>query len=338
MGWKGRLAAGFMGLVSLGAGLWFVGIVCFLYLAYSFFPRGPKKPTEKAQMGTHLPPRLILAGILFILSAVAVLSGGISSPLVFLVGGMIALLWPALRVFLPFSEVTPIPNTILLRSRYSPIGWFALAEFKPGPETFARAVSSYAGKLLVFTETGRAYALVSCITIGRKEAEVRVLSQLRSCAPSSGAFLLPLDSQEAAGVLRLKLSHRKLPREDLAEAAPRMSGVLVLECNEGRVVGASSCEVEGPSPSSRVPGKGTGIEGSPLIWEVLDGLGRRTKWPDPDAYSNLLDSMTATRGVPLGERIGEMESSGGQVTVRSLGGEEVSLSRSQLRAIISIYA
>lgn len=338
MGWGSRLVALFLGLVLLGVGLWPVGVLCFLYLTASFRPRGSKKATSKARSGVLLSRRRILAFVLFALSAVAVVSWGITSPTVFLAAGLVALLWPSLTRRLPFSQVVPVSDSVLLRSRYSPVDWCALAELKTGAEPFPRAVSSFAGTLLVFADTGKAYALARCRSLGGKGAEAKLLFQFRSAVPGTGAYLLPLDAEAAADVLRLKLSLTKLPPGDLAESASRASGVLVFDCDGRIILRAAVFDIEGPSRWSTLPGRGSELESAPLTWEVLEALGRRTKWPDPDPFSNLLDSMTATRGVPVAERIGSLEGAGAQVTVHSLAGEEVRVSRSQLRAILSIYS
>ncbi|MDG6910695.1 MAG: hypothetical protein JRN08_10040 [Nitrososphaerota archaeon] len=275
---------------------------------------------------------------MLVLSGVALSSGGVASPAAFLAGGMVVLLWPVLRPMLPFSEVAPVGDSILLKSKYSPVDWCALAELKPGAEAFPRAISSFRGTLLVFTDTGKAYALARCRSLSRKEAEERVLSKFRSSAPGTGAYVLPLDGEVAADVFRLKLSRTKLPSGDLAESAPSVSGLLVLDCDGRSIRSGAAFRVEGASPSSTLPGRGTGLESAPLTWEVLEAIGKRTRWPDPDSLSDLLDSMTATRGVPVAERIRTLEGSGAQVTVHSLTGEEVHVSRPQLRAILSIYS
>lgn len=338
MGWTLRFVALLVGFVAFGAGVWLLSLLCFLYLAISFRPRRSKRESAKEHRSIHIPVRQVFAGALLALSAVALASGGVLSPMILVIAGLALLLWPMLLPRLRISEVVPLGNSILLRSKYSPIGWCAIAELKPGAEPFPRAVSSFTGTLLVFMDTGRACALVACHSLGRREAETKLLSRFKFAAPSGGAYLLPLDSESAADVLRVKLSRTKLPAGDLAESASRVSGLLVLDCHGGRVSRAGAFEVEGASASSSLPGNPTDLESPPLTWEVLDTVGKRTKWPDPDSFSDLLDSMTATRGVPVGERIREMDGSGSKMTVHTLSGEEVQLSRPQLRAILTVYS
>lgn len=337
MGWASRLIAFVVGLASFGAGLWVAGILCFLYLAISLRPRRSKGAANVSRVGARVPRRFVLAGGLFALSALALTSGGTLSPAMLLAAGLAVLFWPRLPV-LPIWEVVPVADSILLKSKYFPAAWCALAELKPGSEAFPRALSSFAGTLLVFTNTGKAYALAKSWSATRREAEAQLLSHFKSSALETGAYLLPLESEAALDVLRVRLSRTRLPAGDLAESASKVSGILVLECGGERVLRASAYSVEGPSHSALFPTRSGELVSPPMTWEVLEAVGERTRWPDPDDLSNLLDSMTATRGVPAAEQIRTMEASEGQLTVQSLTGEKVHISRSQLRAIMSIYS
>jgi len=219
MGWGLRLFAAFVGLASFGAGLWPVGVICFAYLATSLRPRKSRDLKEKIG-GTHRAGlRHVLAAALLLLSAVALASGGALSPVVFFAGGMTVLLWPKVIRNSPSLELVPVANSVLLRPRFFPLTWVALAEFKAGSEAFPRALSHFTGTLLLFVETGKAYALASCRSLAKREAEINVLSQFKLSAPPGGAYLLPLDSGSAAGVLRVKMAPVRLPPGDLAESA-----------------------------------------------------------------------------------------------------------------------
>lgn len=339
MGWASKLVVGSLGFLLIGGPLWPVAVVCFLYLAIAFRPkRPPASPGSHPSSSLH--GRHFLAFALFLLSAVALALGGTLSPFVFLLGGAVVLVWPVLPALRPTGEAIPVGNSIMLRSRYFPLAWHSLAELKPGSESFTRALSSFSGTLMVFTETGRTYALATCLALGRKDAETELNRRLKSIAPGprAGAFLLPLDSEAAAGVLRQRVSRVRLPTEDFGKSASRVPGVLVLECLETVVRKAGAYEIDGPGPSVRVPSPGSRLDSPPLLWEVLDEVGKRTRWPDPDSFSGLLDSLVATKGAPLSERLRALEISGEDVTVQSLGGAEVHVTRPQLRALISIYS
>ncbi len=336
MGWKAKALAVLLGLMFVGLGAWPLGLVCLVYLAVSLRP----KSTGKAGQKRHIPVRILLAALLFILTAAAFASGGSLSPLVFFAAGAAALTWPIIAGSPPLTELTPVGDSILLKSKYIPFRWHSIAELKPGAEPFPMAASAFSGTLMMFTDSGRTYSAVECRASGRKEAEARVLAEFRSCSPAgrAGAFLLPLDSQSAADLLRLRLSPLRLRDGDLTKSAPGTSGLIILRCHGGMVEGASAFRIDGPAKSPGLPAGVRSFEAAPLTWEVFDAVGKRTRWPDPDGYSDLLDSMLATRGAPFTERLTQLESSGDRVTVRSLAGEPVAATRPQLRAILSIYS
>ena len=338
MGWMGRLFVAFVGAISFGVGLWFVGILSIIYLAISFRPRsknGGKEPGAR----NRLPMRLLLAGGLFVLSALAFGTGGTYSPIILFFTGVVVLFWSHLPVGTVFAEVVPVEESILLRSKYIPFLWYALAEVKPGPEDFPRAASFLAGKLVIFVDSAKAYALAECRALGRNNAEAQLLSRLKDSASSrqSRAYVLPLDAKPASALFTHQLSETKIP-DDLASHTSSLPGLVVVHAQGGIIVKASAYKISARTKSPSLPVRCRDIGKRPLLWELLESIGKRSRWPGPDAYSNLLDSVSATRGEPIGERLGGIEGSRGSVIVQSLGGEKLELSRPQLRAIISIYS
>ena len=340
MGWKMKLSALFLGVVLFEAGAWPLGLICLIYLALSVWPRRSGNPIAGAARTLRTSVRQGLALMMLILSAVAFASGGVFSPFVFLLIGVALFSWPSVLRRLPLTELVPQEDSILLRSKYTRLSWSALAEVKPGAEEFSRAVSSFGGRLLAFTDTGRVFSIATCSALSRKEAEAKILEVFRRAAPSgnAGAFLFPLDSKGAVGVIRLKLSKANFPLGRLAESASRISGAIVLDCDGGRVLRASVSDIDGPSSSPRLPAKPEAMVSPPLAWEIFESVGKRTRWPQPDSLSNLLDSMLATKGVPLAERVREFQTSGDLVKIRTLSGEDVQTSRAQLRALVSVYS
>jgi hypothetical protein len=339
MGWKSKLAAAFFGLLFLGSGLWPLGLLCILYLLLSF-RQGRGGSGGARPRSPRISHRSILGLFLLMLSSLSASAGGAPSPFVFLSAGAVVLAWPALVRIFPAGELIPQSDSILLRSRHIPFIWCSLAEVKPGAEHFPRSVSSFVGTLIVFTETGRTYSLATCLAMGRREAEAKVLSRFEasSSVGRAGAYLLPLDSVASADVLRLKLSRVSLRSDDLVKSVTRVSGVLVLECGMGKVSRASAYETKSGNRPVLLPGKNGEVDGQPLTWEVLDEVGKRVRWPAPDEYSNLLDSMSATRGALLSERLKTIEGAEGGVSLQGLSGAEVRVTRPQLRAIVSIYS
>ena len=276
---------------------------------------------------------------MFLLSAVAFASGGALSPFVFFAAGLASLFWRSLVRGLPRSDVVPVRDSILVRPRLMPFTWSAVAELKPGSDDFARAASSFSGKLLVFTDTGKVYSVPSCFALSRGEAEAKIMDEFRreALAGRAGAFLLPLDSIQATGVLSRNLSRMKYPMEQIARSAPRIPGALFIECGGGHVLRASVLD-QTPAPKPKLPGDPEVMSNPPLTWEVFESVAKGTRWPQPDSLSNLLDSMVATRGVPLAERVRGLETEGDGLKIQSLSGDEVRASRTQLRALVSLYS
>lgn len=338
MGAKVKFAAGVAGLLLIGGPLWPVALICFGYLALTFGLRGSAKKDSGRTSGEAL--RRVSALLLFALSAAAFASGGTLSPMMFFLGGVVALFWPRLTSFFRAEEVVPVENSILFRSKYLPFIWHALGELKAGSDSFPRALSSFSGTLFLFTDTGRAYALVTCCALGSRVAEAELSGQLRSWAlrTRTGAFPFPLDSQAACEVFRYEYARVTRPSEDLVTAAASLSGVLVLGCSESSVREAGAYEIGGRRRSAKLPGQRRALGSPPLLWEVLESVGQKTRWPDPDSCSSLLDSLNVTRGVPLGERVKSIEGSGNGVSLKSLGGVEVQITRPQLRALVSMYS
>jgi len=338
MGWKSKLLALFLGLAFFGVGAWPLGLLCFLYLVFTLRPKGTS--SGGGGFGPRLIPRLSAAGALFILAAIALGSGGTLSPLVFSLAGAVVLMWPSLIRRLPLSGLVPVRDSILLKSKFLPFRWYAIAEVKPGPDPFPMAAAAFSGTLFAFTDTGRTYCTVSCRASNRKDAEARLLCDFRSAAPAgrAGAYLLPLDSKGAADLLRIRLSPLKLPKAGFPSSLAHLSGLVFFECGRGRVNRASAYAVEGPAKTPLLPVRPDELEASPLTWEIFDAIGRRTHWPEPDRYSDLLDSMLATKGAPFAERLRSLEATGDELRVGPLGGESVSTTRPQLRAIVSIYS
>lgn len=339
MGYWGKIAAGVVGLLLVGGPLWPVALLCFAYLVLTL-GSGKSAKGDPSREGSRGRARKALALALFAVSALAYVSGGALSPIVFFLGGAVALLWPRLASLPMVREVVPVADSVVFRSKYLPFVWHALGELKPGSDPFPRALSSFSGTLLVFTDAGRAYALVTCYAIRKKAAEGEANALLRASAlrTNTGGFLFPLDSEAACDVFRWGSSRARLPTGDLARSVTDVSGILVLECARERVQEAGFYEKGEQGGKAILPGGGRALGSLPLLWEVLEGVGTRTRWPGPDSCSSLLDSLNVTRGVPLRDRLKTIEVAGGEVSLQSLGGVEVRVTRPQLRALVSIYS
>lgn len=337
MGRKTELLVGFFCLLGLLAGAWVLAICCFAVLVLMFRRRGGNNLQSPTPSGIPLHHLASLGFICLSLGAFA--SGGFYSPFAFLAAALLAAISPLIARSRFLSELRPVDQSIILRSRLNRLEWVAVAGLKPGGEDFARGAASFSGTMAVFTETAKAYAVVRCWALNRWDAERELIRMLRATASDgpSDPYLLPLDSSEASELLRSRLVMTRLPR-DLANDASTLSGVLVMDVKGGRVSGASAYSINGRAPAPAFPSRRVKLRGEMLLWEVLECLGKKARWPEPDSFSNLLVSIRATMGVPLSERFEDMRSAGSAVTVMSLGGERLELTRPQLRAVLSVYS
>jgi len=333
--WKALVL--FVGLASLTLGAWPLSLVSFAYLAVSLFRRRQGK--GDGGWASRLPSsRHAIAGLCFVLALAAFASGGAYSVLVFLGAAVTATSWPLLTRG-PALELVPVEGSILLRSRWLPFIWHCFAEVKPGTADYPRSLASFSGDLAVFPRAGKAYAVETCIALGRREAEEKMVERLRRHSPGRGLSIpiLPLDSRSSEELCARSWRNVGVKGEDLLTAASSAPALVRVYSEHGRVRRLGVFELEGFSRPKAFPGPGSRA-GGPLLWELLESLGRIAPWPNPDGLSGLVESIRSTAGEPLGERLDSLESSGSNVLVRSLGGDKFELSRAQLRALVAIYS
>ena len=89
--------------------------------------------------------------------------------------------------------------------------------------------------------------------------------------------------------------------------------------------------------SATLPSARESFEKQPLLWEVVSSLQERFQLSEPDGYVMFLNSMHLTRGAPPGAKLNLKQSNGSTLTVESLGGTPVELTRGQLRTVVRIY-
>jgi hypothetical protein len=332
MGWGRKILILLIGLLSFSSGLWPVAVACLGYLVLSARQQRSGSSGEQPKV-----LRLLFAALLALLSLVAFASGGRYSPSLLLSLAALTAAWPRLPIRAFSAWVAPVEDSILLRSSLMPVVWHAIAEIKPGAESLSKSLSGFKGELILM-KGGKVYSHVAATGLRARGAEVEILSALRVQAMSitaRGAYLLPLDGTAAAKILRMRLVGVRMKELPLTELDPE---VFVIDSSDGFVkrLGAYSLD-EGTASRSRLPLTRSVPQREPLLWEVLELVGRKRRWPEPDSYSNFLESMFASRSEPIAERLVGIETSGSQVTVESLTGDKVSLSRGQLRALARVY-
>lgn len=345
MGWGLRLFAVLVGLIALSFGAWPVFLLAGVCLAFSLRkPKAQRAFTLRQEMFQR-PRRpwahYILGVLLLLLAVVALGAGGTFSPVVFLLSGLAALLWPHLRMSGLASNVVPVRESVLMRSRLFPLRWHALAEVKFESQDQTRGVAAMDGRLLVFAgKAPSAFQVVSVHALGYKRAEEQVVKKLRRetrMLSQRGAHLLPLDSEDAGARLSLELDRLNIGTEDLETITSLPFDVFTLQIKEGLVVAHRAFRISEPVGSPLIPFPDLSEARQPLLVEVVEKIGERHGWPGPDEFSPFIAALDASRGEPIADRIiikGEKE---GKLLVETPGGALVGLTRPQVRVLARTY-
>ncbi|QQG48660.1 MAG: hypothetical protein HY247_07985 [archaeon] len=332
MGWGKRALLLVLGLASFGFGLWPVGAICFLLGFLPAVNRG-SNPTGRGRAVVPLSRGTL--GIAFgLLGLASLASGGAFSVLVFFSLAALLLLGPLLGLGRGLWNYAEVPGSILCRSAWCPLLWCALAELKPATDPLARSLSSFRGVMIFLP--GRSFAVARVPALGRRSAEQKALASLRNTAASlrGRAFLLPLDSGQLKNDFSRPLERLVGAKSPLAQRGD----MIVLDAERGLIVktgefGATDREVRGlviPTAQSK-------SAAGHLTWEVLEVLAKRGMLAGPDEASGFLESFSAAKGEPFGERLGSLSVKGPSLRLESLGGAKVELSRPQARALAAIY-
>ncbi len=358
MGWMLKVAALVVGLLSLSLGFWPLWIPCFGYLAYCVWSATRKRRvyihSEEKSRGapkakrSHFKKRYILGGLFLLLSLAAFGDHGSYAPWVFLGLGGLTIASGVFGRGPSFSQVRPVPNSILLRSRWLPIAYTSLVEVKFGTQQMSKALSSAGNEIImtVSSEKVSAYLPVRVMAMSVPAAESKVAERLAPVArmlSAKGAFPFPLESEEAASRLSWSLEPVDIALEYGRDGVVSLNStpfdVLVL-APSGHLLESAAAYITRPGRSGHfvIPGKGSRLESKPLFWEALETLAERHSPPNADALTGFLSSVSATRGEGLGDRLengGQTES--GKLVLGSLGSAKVELTRPQLRAIVKAY-
>ena len=347
MGWFLKLVALLLALVLVGAGAWALGLVIFAVLlvppVLGLLRRRPRAEGE-SKPGGRLPGRYLLGGLLFLLACVAYASHGTLSPVVFASLGAAVVLWGRLRLVWG-SGLRPVAETVLLRSSRVGGSWAAVAEVKAVTRDPVRALSGVVGTVVVSVSMAPAvYVVLQSRAWGARGAEEEILAGFREAARSMaplGAYLLPLDSVQAAAVFRPSLQAARVREADLTSAlsaGPYDLLAIGQERGFARSVALYRREGEGREGRANVPAPGSGLSHPPLLLEVFKAVGGRLDWQSPDGYTAFLSSLFATSREPVGTRVLDAGAPQSQaMLVRSQGSPAVELSKAQLRAVVRIY-
>jgi hypothetical protein len=317
--------------------------------------------------------RYLLGALFLVTSLIALGAHGTCSPLVFGGLGATCFLWgPASRTgHIPSVGFSPVAESTMLRSRVLPFEWLTVLEIKLSSQESARALSVLHDTMMVVaspSEKASAYLVVKQAALTYRSAEARMSERLRELAgllSRRGAYLLPLDSSEVSRKFQYELEALKLDAErdgvtaavghspyDVLVVKPdglhvKSLGAYIVRRADGEseiervIAGRPEQPVGAERPSSvrsaTLPSARESFEKQPLLWEVVSSLQERFQLSEPDGYVMFLNSLHLTRGAPPGAKLTVGQSNGSSLTVESLGGTPVELTRGQLRTVVRIY-
>ncbi len=331
----GRVLAGAVGLAALGGGAWPLALPLLAYAAYPLLRRPLR---ASGSVGRAL--RVALGSVLLLLSAGALASGGRASPLLLGAGGAALLLWPRLRASGLHQRWSPVAGSVLLRSSCLPFRWAVVSEVKVGSDDLPRALSAFSGSLVVNSRDGAAYAVATFNALGRGSAEARAVAEMRKTLGTGrySPLLLPLDSSRALDSFKVRREGGQEIRAAIDKGFPHIPDVLAIRSDRGSVTAVGAYRLAGGNGQSRIlPAAAEELPGPPQMWEVVKSILARVPIRPPDGTSSLLEALKATRGLPLSERLQDLDGEGAQVIAKTPSGEEVLLTRPQFRAIASVY-
>jgi len=357
MGWKLKGGAVLLALVFLAATLWPLTLLIFAALIIPPILRRSDRSSNggsaagqpgKSGRSGRFPVRQLIGVILIILSFVAFVEGGTLSPWVF--GGLgVLVIWGGqIPGFSVGGSLKPVKSSILLRARWNPFSWTTVAEVKPITRDLGKALSGLNQTILVTTSgTPSIRVAFHRTAFSEKSAEESMLVEMekinRGIVPV-GAYLLPLDSAQAAQALQLPVQSTPVSEDGWALGlSTGPYDLLSIQPGKGFVDSlglyrrAQTQEVSSPA----VPTASKRFKHPPLLWEVFKSLEARMHWPNPDRYTAFLSSIYATSYEPIGSNIidgGTPSPTSETVVVRSHSSPAVELSRTQLRAIMRIYS
>ena len=353
MGWLIKTGLFVLMLVAIAFSAWIVALPIGVYFAFLLF-HGRKQPSrrefskevrEPGALG-RIPKDKLLGTVLLLLAIVARAEGGTYSVVVFLSLAIVAFFGRPISGAGVYSRVAPVENSILMRKRAFPMKWYALAEVKPSRGTLPSILSTIREKLII--SAGERVSLLVAFesySLSRGAAESALFAKIkkvsRTLAPL-GAYLLPLDSDQACQILRLKLEREKIDADDWPTSLEGSSfNMIVLEAEGGFVESFGAYAAEADEEAQPVmPAASQHLKIQPLFVEALEEVGKRLALPQPDGVTAFLSSLYSARGEAQGQVLQFEQGASSEedkVKVKALSSPTVEIGRAQLRALARVY-
>jgi hypothetical protein len=353
MGWLIKLGLCLLMLAAIAFSAWIVVLPIGVYFAFLLFHRGERPARRESSKDVHEPgvleriPKDKMLGVaLVVLAVVARAEGGTYSVALFLSLAAVAFFRRPIAGSGVYSRVVPVENSTLIRKRAFPIQWYTLAEVKPSRGTLSSVLSTIREKLIV-SAGERVSLLVAFETysLSRGAAESALIAKIRKVSKTLaplGAYLLPLDSNQACAALKLKLERERIEEEDWPTSLEGSSfNMIVLKAKGGFIESFGAYTAE-PDEESRpgIPAASQRLKILPLLVEALEEVGKRLALPQPDGVTSFLSSLYSARGEAQGQVLQfEQGGSNGEdkVKVKALSSPTVEIGRTQLRALARVY-
>lgn len=341
MGWKLNGLIFFLAMGAFAFGSPFVGMLLLGALLLTRLAKRSRNRPGDRNAKPRVGKATYLGAVLILVSFVAFLSGGTLSPLVFGTLGVVVLFCGSGKG-LPFASPVPVKDSAVLRDRLMPFRWYAVAEVKLATKDPATVLSFLDGRLVFRTgEAGRAYLVLNWTATSLRGAEKKIGDHLRLLAASLlplGAYTLPLDGNEALGVLSCAGERVKLGDGDLGRTlAASPFDTLVMRTDGPTVETLDAYRSTGSRCRSVLNGRK--VVKPVSMWEVAAAISKRCRWSEPDELLAFLSSLAATRGIGAGQQVINVGNAASEtLLVRSLNTSPVELTRAQLRLLMSIYS
>ncbi|MDA4128158.1 MAG: hypothetical protein OK422_01630 [Thaumarchaeota archaeon] len=348
MGWGIKILLFFLLLVTIGYRAWILSFLILLcFVVPRLFRRRPRMAVvvdrpQKSGVLLRGSKRTLVGCFLVLLSVAAVVAGGRWSPVAIACAGILLIFSRRIANSRWLAGLEPVSESILLSRSSVPLHWVSVSEVKLSTKNVAKALAMLDDELVIAArgET-HLFLILKEFAFSRSAAEEGILKRLRrinALTAPRGAFLLPLDSDQAARLLKLSLARVDIEDSDWPvslESAPL--NFLILKPKGGFVesIGGYLIDDEGDKPLLPLAWKRLKVE--PLLLETFESLEKMIDWPAGDAVSSMLAGLFAAKG-DVGDALQIVgKNSHTTLTVRVLSSPGIELSRVQLRALARVY-